>query len=156
MFTVLVDNTGFSETNYDIFLALNDEPDKGKEVSLLYLNLSNNIMPNDFPIMNITEMYNMWGDNIILATCVKTANILEEAAINCHKVFFLTDLSFLLTPYEYTKMLKVLKSMTIIVRSDKHRSIISNLFNVDPLVITNFSVEEIENAVRNSKQRSAN
>lgn len=156
MFAVLVDNTGFSEVNYDLFLALNDEPDKGKEVSLLYLNLSNNIMPNDFPIMNITEMYNMWGDNTIVATCVKTATMLGEAAVNCDKVLFLSDLSFLLTPYEYVKILKVLKSMTIIVRSDKHRSIMKSLFNVDPFVVNSFSVQEIENAVRSRKQRQAN
>ncbi len=148
MFAVLTENTGFSELNYDLFLGLNDRADY-QEISLLYLNLCNNIMPNDFPIMNITEMYNMWGDNIIVATCLKTAAMLEAAAVNCEKVVYFPDLRFLLTPYKYHELLKILKSMTIIVRSEDHGRIIKNLFNLDAIVIENFSVQGIENAIRN-------
>jgi hypothetical protein len=153
MFAVLVDNTGFSELNYDLFLALNDKAET-EEVALLYLNLSNNIMPNDFPIMNVTEMYSMWGDNILVATCLKTASMLEFAAVNCKKVIYFPDLRFILTPYKYQEMLKILKSMTIIVRSEDHRRVIRDLFNLDAYVISNFSIEEIENAICSQQQNN--
>jgi hypothetical protein len=141
--SVIVSDTTFSDKNEAIFIELNRVVKTLEEVSLCYLNLSNNIITPDFAIMNATELYNFWG-SVLISTCVETSRVLTKASVNAKKVFFMWDLFFLHDAFDFVDLRSTLEKLTLIVRSEDHAKIIKNLFNLDCHVAP-FELEKIWN-----------
>ena len=140
MIGILVSDTAFSESNLRVFDLLNDNSKTLVDAVLLYMNLSSQMMVADFPIMNITEIHSFYGGKLI-ATCLDTADLLQKAAIGARKMFYLWDLSFILKPYDFQSMYKLLSGLELVVRSEPHRKIIKNLFNLDATIVPYLNLE---------------
>lgn len=139
MIGVLVSDTLLSEKNYNIFQELNESAKiRGSDV-LLYVNLGAQLLPSDFAIMNATEMSHFYGKSLV-ATCLTTADMLRKAAVNAKKSYYIWDLSFLLSNYDFNSVYNILSNIQLIVRSDEHKKIIKNLFNLDSKVEPKFKV----------------
>lgn len=134
MLGLIVPDTNFSERSFMTFSELNKAVKGLGEFSLFYVNLSSQMLPADFSIMNITELYNAYGWTLI-ATCPISADILKKASVNAKKAYYLMDLSFLMRPYDFNKTYEMLSNLTLIVRSEFHQVFIKNLFNLDSLVL---------------------
>jgi|688.fasta_scaffold1374372_2 hypothetical protein len=141
---VLVDDMSFSDKNEIIFRALNESTDSSNEVSLSYLNLTNHIMDVNFAIVNMSEIYNMYG-SLLVATSVDTAKILSKAAVNAKKVYFMWDLSIILKTFDLEETKLCLSKLSLLTRSTEHSRIIKDTFGLESKVVPIFNLGEIWN-----------
>ncbi len=151
MQAVILPDLTFNERNYEVFHDLNDRPDSLRESYVLYLNLTNTVITPEFPILNISEVSNFWGGTVI-ATCPNSAALLSNTALNARKAYYLWDLSFLMTPYDFLPTYAAMKGLTLFTRSVSHSKFIHNLFGLGSVVIPRFNLEDICSTLRITKQ----
>lgn len=142
MINVLVDNTNFCEKSLRLFNELNGAVEGIDEFNLIYVNLSSQISHAEFSIMNITELNNCQG-GMVVANCPMTADILGKAPVNTIKAYYMWDLSFLLKAYDFDVMHSMLSKVNLIVRSEDHKKIIQDLFNIDATIVPFFRFDAI-------------
>lgn len=141
---VLVDDMSFSDKNEIIFRSLNQFTNASNEVSMSYLNLTNHIMDVDFAIVNMSEIYNMYG-SLLIATSVDTAKILSKAAVNAKKVYFMWDLAIILRTFDLEEVKSYLSKLSLITRSPEHNRIIKDTFGLESKILPIFNIGEIWN-----------
>jgi hypothetical protein len=134
---VLASDTTFSEKNYEIFEELNRERETGSV--LMYLNLSSHVMPADFAIMNITELYHMYGKTLV-ATCPNTADLLAKSPVNAKKAYYMWDLSLLLNQFDFEATYRWMRKLDLYVRSEDHADIIRNVFDIPSKILPSFRI----------------
>jgi hypothetical protein len=145
MLGLIVADTNFSERSIMVFEELNKKARGLGEASLFYVNLSSQVLPADFSIMNITEIANAY-DWTLVATCLMSADILKMATIRAKKAYYMMDLAFLMKPYDFVKTYETLSKLKLIVRSEHHQRFIKNLFNLDSIVLP-FELDKICNTL---------
>ncbi len=116
------------------------------EVHMIYVNLSTQLAVADFAIMNLTELNNAYGGTVV-ATCPMTADILTKAPINAKKAYYMWDLSFLLTAFDFEIYYEMLSDVQLIVRSESQQKIMKNLFGLNSQVVDTFNLEQICNSL---------
>jgi hypothetical protein len=147
---ILVDHTGHCEKNVELFLYLNKKMKVPHEISVAYTNLSNNVTSPDFAIINMSEIYSI-KDACMIATSIETAEILNKANVKADKIFYMWDLSFLSSIYDFLEKWKTFSEMALITRSEEHARVIKNIFNLDSLILPDFELDAIWNSLENTK-----
>jgi hypothetical protein len=143
MLGVIVADTNFSERSIMVFEELNKKARGLDEASLFYVNLSSQVLPADFSIMNVTEIANAY-DWTLVATCLMSADILKKATVKAKKAYYIMDLGFLMKSYDFLKTYETLSKLKLIVRSEYHQRFIKNLFNLDSTILP-FDLDKICN-----------
>lgn len=143
--SILVNHTSICEQNYSIFNNINKHVEQeNHEISLCYLNLTNNIMNNSFAIMNASNIYNMRETDLI-ANCIDTAEVLYKANVASNKILYMWDIGFILYPFNFEVVHKILSGLNLITRSSFHQKIIKSNFGLNSTIVPEFDLEAICN-----------
>jgi len=127
---VVLDNTSFEDKNYHILKHVNELSEGLGEISVISLNISNRLMNIETSVVNISELNNSYGCNII-ATCLGTGTILGIAPVNANKYLFLHDLSFLQSAYSFDEVFNIFSEVNLITRSVEHHDTILKIFGIE-------------------------
>lgn len=142
---IIMDHLAFSDRAFSIIKTINDTIRNSlHDISVCCLNLSNKVIHPEFAVFNPSEIACFY-DGLMISTSIETAKFGCKAKNNSKHLFFLWDIDFLFSPYDYNTMYDLFNSQQVIVKSEEHKKIINNLFDVTPVVIDKLNLEEIWN-----------
>lgn len=149
----IVETTSCSQNNFYMTKTFNRM--LGTKISpvCFYLNLSSLSGWNQFAIMNIYYASGFF-DGIMIATCLKTAEVLDKINTNAQKYLYLQDLEWLRTPMQYENNLQLLKKFKILSRSESHQDNIANYCNMDSIILKNWDYETLKGLMEEYDRRA--
>lgn len=152
---ILLDDTNISDLSYSVISEANRQVGTNNDVFLLVNNISSRVIKADCAIINSSKLSNVY-DGLVIATNVSTANMLAKAAINATKIFFVFDLEWLYSSFNFDEYYDIIndKRLLLVCRSQFHSDIIERTFNRSPDLILEFNLDELWNSLDNIKNES--
>lgn len=149
----IVETTSCSQSNFYMTKTFNKM--LGTKISpvCFYLNLSSLSGWNQFAIMNIYYASGFF-DGIMIATCLKTAEVLNKINTNAQKYLYLQDLEWLRAPMQYENNLELIKNFRLLSRSTSHSMNIKNYCNMHSTILENWNYETLESLMEEYDRRT--
>lgn len=136
--TILVNHTNLSESNYLILKHIQDLKDIGHDISISCLNLTGEL----FPIVPIEDVEKSQND-IIVSTCIDTAELLSRMDVSATKFLFMWDIGIFLYPFDFERVYHILSSLEVVTRSQTHAAIMRCTLGVYSYIIPEFDLEKM-------------
>ena len=142
---VIIDHLAFSDRAFSVLKEINDIVEKSlDEVSICCLNLSNKVIRPECAVFNPSEIACFY-DGLMISTSIETAKLACKSKNNSKHMLYLWDIDFLFSSYDYNTVYDLFNSQLVVVKSEEHRKIINNLFNVATVVMDRLNLEELWN-----------
>jgi hypothetical protein len=135
---ILVNHTSLSESNYLILKHAQDLRDSGHDISISCLNLTDEV----FPIVPIEDVEKSQSD-IIVSTCIDTAELLSRMDVSATKFLFMWDIGLFLYAFDFERVYHILSSLEVVTRSQTHAAIMRCTLGIYSYIIPEFDLEKM-------------
>jgi len=143
-----IENLGFSQKNYELFLQINKIVEKSiEEISICPLNITNKATHVNTAVYNIGEL-STYKDGLLIVTRIKDVEKIKSIATNSIKVLYLYDLDWMFDKMKYDEIYTALThpDLKIIVRSADYIKPLKNLCGVVPVgILEKLELEKLWN-----------
>ena len=157
---VMLGDLGASQLSFNVVNKLNEECEKSNDDFVVFVeNISNHIIPPNFAIMGVNEIWSF--DGILIATSASTSLHMAKSASPAKKFFYVWDLEWMrrnttkarfgnlgYSPYAPY----ISPHLELICRSRHHADIIENNFNRKvKYIVDDFNIEQIMEITNNEQ-----
>jgi hypothetical protein len=141
---VVFDDFTKNDKNYILMSALNDAAKSFTDCVCAFLvNVSHKVINSDFFFTNVSDLSH-FNDGLIIATSLTSADIAIKSMNSSRKVFYIHDMAWINTRYDFMKTHSILSEIDIITRTQLQADILKRVFNIDVMAnVPIFNLEEI-------------
>tara|TARA_R110000751_G_scaffold53072_1_gene115253 strand:+ start:7919 stop:8377 length:459 start_codon:yes stop_codon:yes gene_type:complete len=143
---VLFDDFLKNDKNYGLMKVMNDYVLRESEnVCAFVVNMSNKIIPSNFPYMGISDIGH-FENGVLVATTLNTADALNKTACNSQKILYLWNFEWVDKTFNFYGIQKILsnENLYIVVRSQLQADLLKHNFNIEVDAIQkDFNLEQL-------------
>lgn len=115
---------------------------------IFYLNMSSKVTDIHFAMMNVYNLTHFSG--VCLATDLETADILRKSNNRMDRYFYIWDLEWLRSTFNYENVLEVMTDpkLKLIARSEDHKRVIENYTNKEVVgIVEDFNIDQLKGLI---------